>query len=319
MDDTFEAASRLVAVDTKMSGRYRVTSAYLVQAREPALIETGPATSADAVTAALETLGLGRDDLAHVVVTHIHLDHAGGAGTIAERFPSAAVWVHERGARHLADPSRLWSSAAQVYGGEDRLTEMFGPMQPIDPDRIRSVGEGDRIELGGRSLDVMYTPGHASHHVSLVDSQSGALFTGDALGIHFPDVRVLRPATPPPDVDVEAAVDSIERIRARAESALMFSHFGPVREVDELCAIAADRIRVWAGVVRDAMEETDDIDRIAEILAARTAREFDEAGAGPAERERYELLSSTRTNAAGLVRYWTKRREREQGDRAESG
>jgi glyoxylase-like metal-dependent hydrolase (beta-lactamase superfamily II) len=221
------------------------------------------------------------------------------------------VWVHERGARHLADPSRLWASAAQVYGGEDRLTKMFGPMQPIDPGRIRSVGEGDRIELGDRALDVMYTPGHASHHVSLVDSESGALFTGDALGIHFPDVRVLRPATPPPDIDVELAVDSIERIRARAESALMFSHFGPVREVDELCGVAAERIRVWAGIVRDAMDETDDLDRIAEILAAETVSEFDRAGAPQEARDRYELLSSTRTNAAGLVRYWTKRRERE--------
>jgi glyoxylase-like metal-dependent hydrolase (beta-lactamase superfamily II) len=312
VDETFEAAAGLIAVDTKMSGRYRVTSAYLVRAAEPALIETGPQTSADAVTSALAQLGLSAGDLAHIVVTHIHLDHAGGAGTIAERFPSATVWVHERGARHLADPSRLWSSAAQVYGGEDRLLDMFGPMEPIDEGRIRSVAEGDRIDLGDRSLDVMYTPGHASHHVSLVDSASGALFTGDALGIHFPDVRVLRPATPPPDIDVELAVDSIERIRARAETALMFSHFGPVREVDELCGIAADRIRVWAGIVRDAMDETDDLDRIAEILAARTAPEFDAVGATADDRDRYETLSSTKTNAAGLVRYWTKRREREQ-------
>src|SRR6266545_4829360 len=106
------------------------------------------------------------------------------------------------------------------------------PRSAWDPSaegRIRSVNEGDRIPLGDRYLDVMYTPGHASHHVRLVDSDSGALFTGDALGIHFPDVRVLRPATPPPDLDVELAVDSIERIRARAETALMFSHFGPVR------------------------------------------------------------------------------------------
>jgi glyoxylase-like metal-dependent hydrolase (beta-lactamase superfamily II) len=249
------------------------------------------------------------------VVTHIHLDHAGGAGTIAERFPAATVWVHERGAKHLADPSRLWASAAQVYGGEDRLSEMFGPMEPIDSGRIRSVAEGDTIGLGDRVLDVMYTPGHASHHVSLVDGESGALFTGDALGIHFPDVGVLRPATPPPDIDVEAAVDSIERIRARAESALMFSHFGPVREVDELCGVAADRIRVWAGIVRDAMDRTDDLDRIAEILASATASEFDQAGVSEEGRERYEVLSSTRTNAAGLVRYWTKRRDRE-GDPA---
>ena len=316
MDETFEAGARLTAVDTRMTGRYRVTSAYLVHAREPAIVETGPTTSADAVTDALASIGLGPQDLAHIVVTHIHLDHAGGAGTIAERFPSATVWVHERGGRHLADPSRLWASAAQVYGGEDRLAEMFGPMQPIDPGRIRTVNEGDAIDLGDRVLDVMYTPGHASHHVSLVDGESGALFTGDALGIHFPDVRVLRPATPPPDVDVELAVDSIERIRSRAESTLMFSHFGPVREVDELCGIATDRIRAWAGIVRGAMEETDDLDRIAEILAAKTAPEFDEAGVSAEGRERYELLSSTRTNAAGLLRYWTKRFEREGRDPA---
>ena len=184
-------------------------------------------------------------------------------------------------------------------------------MQPVEQDRIRSVTEGDVIDLGDRTLDVMYTPGHASHHVSLVDGETGALFTGDALGIHFPDVRVLRPATPPPDIDVELAVDSIERIRARAESALMFSHFGPVREVEELCAIAADRIRVWAGIVREAMDQTDDLDRIAEILATRTAAEFDDDGVSAEGRERYEVLTSTKTNAAGLVRYWTKRLERE--------
>ena len=320
MDDTFEAAARLTAVDTKMTGRYRMTSAYLVHAREPAIVETGPTTSADAVTEALGALGMQADELAHIVVTHIHLDHAGGAGTIAERFPTATVWVHDRGARHLADPSRLWSSAALVYGGEDQLMRMFGPMQPIDPGRIRSMEDGDTIDLGDRALEVMYTPGHASHHVSLVDGDSGALFTGDALGIHFPDVRVLRPATPPPDIDVELAVDSIQRIRARAETALMFSHFGPVREVDELCEIASDRIQVWAGIVREAMAQTDDLDRIAEILAARTEPEFDEAGASEEGRERYEVLSSTKTNAAGLVRYWAKRKEREgRGSEAATG
>jgi glyoxylase-like metal-dependent hydrolase (beta-lactamase superfamily II) len=311
MDETFEAASRLTAIDTKMTGRFRVTSAYLVRARQPTLVETGPTTSADAVTQGLRSLGLDADDLAHVVVTHIHLDHAGGVGRIAARFPRATVWVHERGARHLADPTRLVGSAAQVYGGMDRLLDMFGPMDPVDADRIRAIGEGDRLDLGDRALDVMYTPGHASHHVSLVDSESGALFTGDALGIHFPDVGVLRPATPPPDIDVELAVESIERIRGRAESALMFSHFGPVREVDELCSVAADRLRAWAGIVREAMEATDDLDRIAEILAARTAPEFDAVGASAEGRERYEVLSGARMNAAGLVRYWTKRRERE--------
>ncbi len=311
MDQTFEAGARLSAIDTRMTGRFRMTSAYLVHAREPALVETGPTTSAEAVTAGLAALGMGPEDLAHIVVTHIHLDHAGGVGRIAAGFPGATVWVHERGARHLSDPARLVASAAEVYGGSERLLELFGPMDPVDGGRIRSVADGDHIPLGDRQLDVMYTPGHAVHHVSLVDSDSGALFTGDALGIHFPDVRVLRPATPPPDIDVELAVDSIERIRARAETALMFSHFGPVREVDELCTVAGDRIRKWAGIVRAAMDQTDDLGRITEILSARTSAEFDDAGAGEEARERHEVLSGMRMNAAGLVRYWTKKAERE--------
>ena len=309
MEETFQAAEGLTGIDTRMAGRTMVTSAYLVGAREPTLIETGPTTSVEAVHAGLEALGMGAHDLAHIVVTHIHLDHAGGVGTLAARFPNATVWVHERGAPHLADPAKLVASATRVYG-EDRLRELFGPVEPVPADRLRSIGEGDVIALGDRKLEVMYTPGHASHHVSLVDSLTGAVFTGDALGIHLPDVRVLRPATPPPDIDIEAGVESIERIRDRAETFLMFSHFGPVREVEELCSIAATRLRDWAGIVREAMEETDDLDRIAEMLTTRTASEFDEAPEG-ADLERYEVLSGMKMNASGLVRYWKKHQESE--------
>jgi glyoxylase-like metal-dependent hydrolase (beta-lactamase superfamily II) len=307
VETTFEAATGLIGIDTRMAGRMMVTSAYLVAAREPTLVETGPATSAGAVLDGLADLGMGPQDLAHIVVTHIHLDHAGGAGRIAPRFPNATIWVHERGAPHLADPGRLVASAARVYG-EDRLRTQFGPVDPVPSERLRSIGEGDVIPLGDRQLEVLYTPGHASHHVSLVDSLTGAVFTGDALGIHLPDVRVLRPATPPPDIDVEAGVASIERIRQRAESFLMFSHFGPVPEIDELCGIAASRLRHWAGIVREAMDETDDLDRITEILTQRTASEFDRAPQG-ADLERYEVLSGMKVNASGLVRYWRKREE----------
>src|SRR6266511_5569642 len=180
MDQTFEAGARLSAIDTRMTGRFRMTSAYLVHAREPALVETGPTTSAEAVTAGLAALGMGPEDLAHIVVTHIHLDHAGGVGRLAQRFTRATIWVHQRGAPHLAEPEKLVASATRVYGRE-RLQRLFGPVDPAPSDRIRAVNEGDTIRLGTRSLEVLYTPGHASHHVSLVDSLSGALFTGDAL------------------------------------------------------------------------------------------------------------------------------------------
>jgi glyoxylase-like metal-dependent hydrolase (beta-lactamase superfamily II) len=315
--ETYQAAPGITGVDTRMAGRTRLVSGYLLSGGEPALVETGPATSVEAVMAGLTSLGLGPDDLAHIAVTHIHLDHAGGVGTLARHFPRATVWVHERGAPHLADPERLLRSAGRLYG-ESRLLDLFGPMEPVPAERLHAVDDGDRIPLGGRSLEVLYTPGHASHHVSLVDSSSGALFTGDALGIHLPDARVLRPATPPPDIDVELGVQSIERIRKRAETVLLFSHFGPVREVGELCAIAADRLRKWARIVREALDETEDIDRIAELLEHGTRSEFDEALARgeTVDRERLELLSTMKMNAQGLVRYWKKRREAADGPRS---
>jgi glyoxylase-like metal-dependent hydrolase (beta-lactamase superfamily II) len=310
--ETYQAAAGIIGVDTQMAGRSRLTSAYLLEGSEPTLVETGPTTSVEAVTAGLRSLGLGPEDLAHIVVTHIHLDHAGGVGRLSQHFPRASVWVHDNGAPHLADPQKLVASAARVYG-EERLRSLFGPVDPVPSVRLRSVAEGDRIPLGGRTLEVMYTPGHASHHIALVDSMSGAVFTGDALGIHLPDARVLRPATPPPDIDLEAGVASIERIRARAETILLFSHFGPVKEVDELCSIASSRLLKWGEIVRDALGETDDLDRITEILERRTASEFDEArSAGVAiDMDRYETLSSMRMNASGLVRYWKKRAESE--------
>jgi glyoxylase-like metal-dependent hydrolase (beta-lactamase superfamily II) len=312
--ETYPAAVGITGVDTRMAGRSRLTSAYLLEGSEPTLVETGPTTSIEAVTAGLHSLGLQPEDLAHIVVTHIHLDHAGGVGRLSQRFPRALVWVHDRGVAHLADPQRLVASAARVYG-EEQMRSLFGPVDPVPSDRLRSVSEGDRIPVGTRSLEVMYTPGHASHHIALVDSTSGAVFTGDALGIHLPDARVLRPATPPPDIDVEVAVRSIERIRARAESVLLFSHFGPVKEVDELCSIASSRLRRWADIVRDALDQTGDLDRITELLERQTSSEFDDAKDAGIEidMERYETLASMRMNAAGLVRYWKKRADAERG------
>jgi glyoxylase-like metal-dependent hydrolase (beta-lactamase superfamily II) len=308
--ETYRAATGITGVDTRMAGRTRLTSAYLLEGPEPALVETGPTTSVEAVTEGLRSLGLGPDQLAHIVVTHIHLDHAGGVGRLSGHFRRATIWVHDRGAPHLADPRKLVASAGRVYG-EERLRSLFGPVDPVPTDRLRSLSDGDKVELVGRTLEVMYTPGHASHHIALVDSLSGAVFTGDALGIHLPDARVLRPATPPPDIDLEAGIESIERIRSRAESLLLFSHFGPVTEVDELCSIAVSRLRRWAEIVRDALDQTDDLDRITKILEQQTASEFDQARKAGVDidMERYETLSSMRMNAEGLVRYWKKRGE----------
>jgi glyoxylase-like metal-dependent hydrolase (beta-lactamase superfamily II) len=304
---TFEAAPGVQAIDTVMFGRERMTSAYLLEAQEPAIVETGPTTSVDAVREGLGALGIGPDDLAHIVVTHIHLDHAGGAGALAPHFPRATVWAHERGAPHLADPDKLVASAARVYG-EARLQELFGAVHPVPSGRIRSLSDGDRVPLGDRELEALYTPGHAGHHVALVDSASGGIFVGDAVGVFLPDVGVLRPATPPPEFDLELAIRSVERIAGREPPLLLFSHFGPSPEVAELCRVAIDRLRAWTAVADEALVETHDLPEVVSRLRAGTEDDVRTDRWTGAALERYELLSSYEMNAMGLIRYLEKSR-----------
>jgi glyoxylase-like metal-dependent hydrolase (beta-lactamase superfamily II) len=305
---TFEAAAGIQAIDTRMCGQDLVTSAYLVQAAEPAIVETGPTTSLSAVLAGLEELGVGPRDLAHIVVTHIHLDHAGGAGALAPHFPGATVWVHERGAPHLADPTKLVQSAIRVYG-EGRLREMFGSVDPVPAERLRALADGDKVNLGNRTLEVLYTPGHAGHHVCLADSATGGVFVGDAVGVFLPDVRILRPATPPPEFDLELAIASIERVQALRPPLILFSHFGPAPEVEHLTALAIRRLRRWTDVVAAAMKETDEVAEVVARLREGTASETRPVEEGPRSKaieDRYELLSSYEMNALGLMRYLSK-------------
>jgi glyoxylase-like metal-dependent hydrolase (beta-lactamase superfamily II) len=311
----FEVADGVTAIDTLMGGRERYTAGYLLDAAAPLLIETGPGTSVEPVAAALARLGIGATELAHVALTHIHLDHAGGAGALSARFPRATVWVHERGAPHLADPTRLVASTARVWG-EAEMRELFGPTEAVDAERLHPLRDADVIDLGDRRLDVLDTPGHASHHVALVDDRTGAVFTGDALGIHVPDLPVLRPATPPPEFDLERAVASIERIRERARSILLFAHFGPLRDVDATCDLAIRRLREWTDVVGESMRETEDPDELAARLEAAALGDIETGADVELDLEmledRLRLLSSIRMNAAGIARYWRKRREREE-------
>jgi glyoxylase-like metal-dependent hydrolase (beta-lactamase superfamily II) len=306
--ETFEAAPGIRAIDTRMCGRERVTSAYLIDAREPALVESGPSTSAPAVLAGLDSLGVGAEDLRHIVVTHIHLDHAGGAGSLAPHFPGATLWVHERGAPHLADPTRLVQSAERVYG-KARLRGLFGAVDPVPAGRLRALTDGDEVPLGDRKLAALYTPGHAGHHVCLVDSSTGAVFVGDAVGVFLPDVGVLRPATPPPEFDLELALASVERVREVHPPLILFSHFGPAEEVDHLTALAIRRLEKWTDIVRGAMAEAGDLPSVVARLREGTASELGPAKGLEAVEDRYELLSSYEMNAMGLMRYLAKRGE----------
>jgi glyoxylase-like metal-dependent hydrolase (beta-lactamase superfamily II) len=307
-------ADGVTMVDTVMTGEPDFNAVYVLDGDEPALVETGPGADLPLVLEALEALGIGPEDLAHVVVTHIHLDHAGGAGSLAERFPGATIWAHDRGAPHLADPARLVASTARTYGDE-RMRAFFGETVPVPAGRLRSVQDADTISLGNRALEVVHTPGHASHHVALHDTRSGALFTGEAIGSFLPWGPAFRPALPPPEVDVEAAVASIDRMRRRRPSALLTSHFGPVPDVDEAFDAATDRIHAWSDTVRTTLtrDAEAEVDEVARALRDLAEAEFERETGRAIDLARYDAIGSIRMNATGLSRYWRKRWERETG------
>jgi glyoxylase-like metal-dependent hydrolase (beta-lactamase superfamily II) len=311
-----QVAPGVTMIDTGMGGERALNAVYVFGGAQPCLVEAAPEADGTAVLAGLEQLDIGPNDLAHVVVTHIHMDHAGGAGALLERFPGARVWVHERGAPHLANPTRLVASTARTYGAA-RMYELFGGMRACEPERISAVVDGDLIDLGDHRLRVLETPGHASHHIALHDEAGGAVCTGEAIGSYLPWATAFRPALPPPEVDVELALASIERIRRVGPSVVLTSHFGPAPQPDRACEVAAERVRAWAEVVRRSLiaEPDASTEAIASSLRDLAEREyFDDAGRPlDDELERYDALGSIAMNAAGLARYWRKRWEAETG------
>ncbi len=289
-------------IDTLMGGYRGITAGYLIRGDRPVLVETGTALSTPVVVAALDHLGVGAQDLGAVVVTHIHLDHAGGVGDVAAAFPEAEVVVHARGARHLADPTRLMSSARMVFG--DAMDSLFGPLLPVPEERLDVVEQHGWIDLGGgRRLEAFHSPGHASHHLGLIDTVSGDLYTGDAAGIYVPETADVRPATPPPDFDLGLALASLATFRDAAPTRLLFSHYGPVDDVDDVLARSEDELRLWVRVVAEAREGGADVDHAVALVSDRMAthqpRYYDNA----AVTEKFEALSSTRANVQGIMRW----------------
>jgi glyoxylase-like metal-dependent hydrolase (beta-lactamase superfamily II) len=292
----------VLQIDTLLGGWERVTAGYLVEGPAPVLVETGSQSSVPALLAALEQLGVSATDLAGVAVTHIHLDHAGGVGDVARAFPNATVYVHEKGARHLVDPTRLVDSAARVYG--ELLDRLYGRLDPTPAERVHVLEDGEQLDIGGgRTLTTVDSPGHAKHHLALHDSLSGILFVGDAVGVRLPDAGVLRPSTPPPDFDLEQALHSLDKFAARRPTGIALAHYGLVPDPTTIVDEAKDTLRRWADVAEAAWREGRDI-----------AAALDEAFAGDltdvdgAQREKLETLNGVHSNAAGFQR-WLDTRE----------
>ena len=288
-------------LDVNLFGAQNLSCSYLVHAAQPALIETGPATVFETVRSELTARGI---EPAHVVLTHIHLDHGGGVGHVADLFPGARIWVHDVGARHVADPERLVASARRLFG--EALDTMYGEPIPVAAERITAMDEGTVIDLGDRQLRVLYTPGHARHEVTLHDSDTGAAFVGDTAGVCYGD-DWQKPASPPPEFDLDAALDSIARVQQLRPSMICFTHYGPAREAF-LESAAAD-LRQWDHVLRPLAERGATEDEMVSAVESHV-------GEPPGSREFVEAateLSSTRNSVLGYARYYTKRAEAASG------
>jgi glyoxylase-like metal-dependent hydrolase (beta-lactamase superfamily II) len=274
-----------------------VTAGYLIEGDAPVLVETGSQSSVPALLAHLAKLGLGPDDLAGVVVTHIHLDHAGGVGDVARAFPKATVYVHPKGARHLVDPTKLVDSAARVYG--PLLDSLYGRLDPTPAERIHILEDGEEVRVSAnRTLTAVDSPGHAKHHLGLHDNWSGIMFVGDAVGVKLPDGGVLRPSTPPPDFDLDLALQSLGKFAARRPTGLALAHYGLLADPLDVLDEADGTLRRWAAVAETAYRNGEDI---AAALSSTFAADLD--GVAEEHREKLEVMNGVHSNAAGLQRW----------------
>jgi glyoxylase-like metal-dependent hydrolase (beta-lactamase superfamily II) len=306
VSSTEHIAPGIRQLDTRLGNWDGVTAAFLIEGPQPALVETGAQTSVATVTKALAAAGVGAEDLRWLILTHIHLDHAGGIGDLAAAFPAATVVVHEKGARHLVDPSRLVDSAARVYG--PLLDGLYGRMLPVPAERLIAAPGGFRVDVGGgRRLTMVDSPGHAKHHHAVLDEQTGTLLVGDAVGVRLPDFPVLRPAVPPPDFDLELALGSLHRFAELRPSKVVLTHYGPVPDAEATLAAAEEVLRAWVEVAERVVRSSAEagVEDIAAALAAEFAPSLDDVSAEA--REKVETLNGVHSNAAGIARYLAKR------------
>jgi glyoxylase-like metal-dependent hydrolase (beta-lactamase superfamily II) len=258
------------------------------------LVDPGPESS---VQNLLDALGDLRPRA--LLLTHIHLDHAGATGALVERWPDLDVYVHERGAPHVTDPSKLLASAGRLYG-EDNMKALWGEVLPVPAERVHVLSGGETIPLAG-GFRVAYTPGHASHHVCYLHEDSGQAFVGDMAGVRIPPSHVTLAPTPPPDIDVEAWDASLDAIAALEPSSLALTHFGGVDEVDVQLEATRSSLHEFAELTRNAGPET---------VGAAVRDRVDRTGDRNL-RAAYAAAVPAEHIYLGLERYWRKRAERE--------
>ena len=299
---------RIETVDLNFLGDEEVIASFLLLGDDSAaIVETGPASCLGSLTAGLKEHGVSQEDVRAVFLTHIHLDHAGASGHLAELLPNATFYVHEVGYPHLADPSKLWMSATRIYG--ERMDELWGEARAVPEDRLVILSDGEETEAANGVLTAHYTPGHAYHHLAYLEPESGALFAGDVAGIRLPGQSYIRPPTPPPEIDVDLWVRSIQNIRNIGPDSLMPTHFGRYEDVERHLSELEQRLQDWLLFVEAQVDAGASPDEVSAELEAKGDAEMLAEGAGPGESERYDLAGSYPMLTAGLMRYVAKRRE----------
>jgi glyoxylase-like metal-dependent hydrolase (beta-lactamase superfamily II) len=293
-------------IDLLHMGRPESVAACLIETADgPIVVDPGPSSTLPRLRAGLAERGYEVGDLSALLLTHIHLDHAGASGTIARENPRVRVHVHEIGAPHLADPSKLLSSATRLYG--DKMQELWGEVAPVPADQLVVLKGGEHLSLGARGFDVAYTPGHAWHHVSYFEPESGTAFVGDTAGLMTPRLPCVLPVTPPPDFDLEAWLDSMHRIRQWRPREIVLTHYGPSLDPEQHLEELRSGLLAWAEYARDSLLLTGtDEGRIRWFIAELTGWIVGRVAAERAAK----FLDGAGPEACwhGLARYWRKKK-----------
>jgi len=298
---------RVETIDLNFMGTEEVIASFLMLGTgSAAIVETGPTSCLERLQAGLKANGVSPEDVREVFLTHIHLDHAGASGHLSRLLPNATFYVHELGYPHLADPSKLVKSATRIYG--ERMDELWGEARPVPGERLVVLGDGEEVGAAGGRLVAHDTPGHAYHHLAYLEPDSGSLFAGDVAGIRLPGQSYVRPPTPPPEIDVEAWVRSIENIRKISPATLHPTHFGSYDDVDRHLSELEQRLQDWLLFVEGRSNEGASREEISEELRVKGDAEMLAEGADPGESGRYDLAGNYEMLTAGILRYMEKRR-----------
>ena len=269
-----------------------------------ALIDPGPSSTLPALRSALQGAGIAVRDVRAILLTHIHLDHAGATGTLVHENPAAQVYVHEVGAPHMVSPETLIASATRLWPGE--MDRLWGEFRPVPADRLVALKGGERIAAGGRDLGVSYTPGHASHHVSYFSGDAGIAFVGDTAGIRREPGRFVLPPTPPPDIDLEIWRASLGRIAAWRPRTVFVTHFGPFEDATAHLTEMADHLQLVAGLAKASLAQ-DRSDEEREAWFTDEVRRELRRRMADGDAKCYEIAGRFDLNWRGLARYWRKR------------